>query len=578
MPISKSQAQNSQAVGTVIDHYVDIDHESNNPNVDLERLAEQLQRLQRSSKPCLSQQHQRNSYAASSSGYSDDGSDRGYNSTGIDTPPALTGSHCSTPSNGDSVSPSPMTSDAITDISIPQIPRTPSNVSQMTIYSPSSKSLSGAGKLRLSSPLATGQNSLADLQVPDAIAEEEARPPVPQIPEYVHPKARQSLAASVVAESLSPQSEISGRIRSSTLSGQQARSRPSTRPSSARRSSAAVEYLAPPTRARSSSLPEVADFEQLSAWFRVRNPARDLVVPDIPTEIDPQVEVAPKPEDEIEVIGRSYSQAASPTEATARPKKLQKKRRPQRSPTEKTPTTDGSQDSKASIWSRAKDSFVSTYYPSEAPPLILPTGPTDLEKTLYLKTNRLGLYTFGVFSFLSLSVGMWLFVISFVGFYWFGALVFLLQLYLIISYTVSICGKDYDIEKHNKILLENPVNQLTAPTVDIYLPCCKEPIEVLENTYKHIQQLQYPNGKVQVYVLDDGASDAVKAMATEYGFEYICREDRPRLKKAGNLRWAFARTEGDFFAIFDAVSTTLSPCFENAADLGRISAQDLTSC
>ena len=137
----------------------------------------------------------------------------------------------------------------------------------------------------------------------------------------------------------------------------------------------------------------------------------------------------------------------------------------------------------------------------------------------------------------------------------FGAVVFLLQIYLLISYTVSICGKDYDISKHHRILEENPIDPLTCPSVDIYLPCCKEPIEVLENTYKYVQQLQYPAAKLKVYVLDDGASDAVKSMAHNYGYNYICREDRPRLKKAGNLRWAFARTEGDFFAIFDAVST-----------------------
>ncbi|KAF2208243.1 glycosyltransferase family 2 protein [Cercospora zeae-maydis SCOH1-5] len=147
---------------------------------------------------------------------------------------------------------------------------------------------------------------------------------------------------------------------------------------------------------------------------------------------------------------------------------------------------------------------------------------------------------------------MWLFVISFYAFYWFGAFVFLLQLYLVISYTVSICGKDYDIEKHQKRLQDFPVDPLTAPPVDIYLPCCKEPLEVLENTYKHIQQLDYPKDKLQVYVLDDGGSQAVSVMALAYGFHYICREDRPRLKKAGNLRWAFARTQGDFFAIFDA--------------------------
>lgn len=369
-------------------------------------------------------------------------------------------------------------------------------------------------------------SSPVDLAVPATIPED-GRPPVPQIPQvHDQPRPRQSLAASLIAEDYQIEQQ---RPRSSSL---------------------IVPYADPnaTSQPRSSSLPEVVDYHHLTNWFQARDHERELITPVTHTNVDIGGAPYVKPEDEIEQIGDE----SSAIEAKATRNKLQKKRRPESTPTEKTTPLDGSQDSKASVWSRAKESFVSTYCPSEAPALILPTGPTDFEKTLYLKTNRLGLYTFGVFSFLSLSVGMWLFVVSFYAFYWFGAVVFLLQTYLVISYTVSICGKDYDIKKHEKILEEHPVNPLTAPTVDIYLPCCKEPIEILENTYKHITQLQYPEHKLKVYVLDDGASDAVHAMATQYGFNYICREDRPRLKKAGNLRWAFARTEGDFFTIFDA--------------------------
>lgn len=317
-----------------------------------------------------------------------------------------------------------------------------------------------------------------------------------------------------------------------------------------RASSLTLQHMdANATRPRRFSLPEVFDQETIPDWFQSTSRHRgDLIVPVSDTTISIVGDSRLRIEDEIEQVpSNSFVGGAKPAR-----NKLRKKRRPESTKSEKTTARDVSQDSQASVWSRARESFVSTYCPSEAPPLILPTGPTDNEKMLYLKTNRLGLYTFGVFSFLSLSVGMWLFVVSFYAFYWFGAVVFLLQMYLVISYTVSICGKDYDVQKHEKILEEHAVNAITAPTVDIYLPCCKEPIEILENTYKHIQQLQYPKNQLKVYVLDDGGSDAVHALATQCRFHYICREDRPRLKKAGNLRWAFARTEGDFFTIFDA--------------------------
>lgn len=75
---------------------------------------------------------------------------------------------------------------------------------------------------------------------------------------------------------------------------------------------------------------------------------------------------------------------------------------------------------------------------------------------------------------------------------------------------------------------------------------------ILENTYKYVQKLEYPEGKMKVWVLDDGGQPEVAVLASQYGFNYICRDDRGRLKKAGNLRWAFARTSGDFFVIYDA--------------------------
>jgi cellulose synthase (UDP-forming) len=41
-------------------------------------------------------------------------------------------------------------------------------------------------------------------------------------------------------------------------------------------------------------------------------------------------------------------------------------------------------------------------------------------------------------------------------------------------------------------------------------------------------------------------------MAESFGFHYVRRPDLPAFKKAGNLRYAFARTTSEFFVIFDA--------------------------
>lgn len=221
---------------------------------------------------------------------------------------------------------------------------------------------------------------------------------------------------------------------------------------------------------------------------------------------------------------------------------------------EKLPTTSSKAGGKSHInfFHKCKARFFATYAPKVDALLILPSAPTEIEKYGYLHTNRLPLYCVGVFSFLSLTAGMWLFVLSSKYFYWFGFFCALVQIYLGISYAVGLVGKDFDYNNHQKVVAEHPIIPDTCPTVDIYLPCCNEPLEILKNTYEHVVKLDYPTDKLKVYVLDDGAMDSVKQLAESYGFNYICRDDRPRLKKAGNLRWAFTRTEGDFFNIYDA--------------------------
>jgi cellulose synthase/poly-beta-1,6-N-acetylglucosamine synthase-like glycosyltransferase len=123
---------------------------------------------------------------------------------------------------------------------------------------------------------------------------------------------------------------------------------------------------------------------------------------------------------------------------------------------------------------------------------------------------------------------------------------------------MGLFSSNFDFAKHKEILEKHPIDEVSAPTVDILLPCCQEPLDILENTYEYVRRLEYPVSRLKVHVLDDGGMDAVRALADRYGFNYICRDDRPRLKKAGNLRWAFPRTEGEFFVIYDAVSQMLS--------------------
>lgn len=195
------------------------------------------------------------------------------------------------------------------------------------------------------------------------------------------------------------------------------------------------------------------------------------------------------------------------------------------------------------------------FYIAFEPKTVLPYAPDDKEKLSYLDTRRGIFLAMGVFSFLTASAGLWLFTVCSSIFAWFALFTTFVQIHLTIFYGMGFFSKDFDHAGHLQILEEYPLStEELAPSVDIYLPTCKEPLEVLENTYRHIIRLKYPSSRIKVYVLDDGALDSVRHLCARYGFNYILRSDRPHLKKAGNLRWAFERTQGEFFVIFDAVS------------------------
>ncbi|MEM9089538.1 MAG: glycosyltransferase [Cyanobacteria bacterium P01_F01_bin.53] len=58
------------------------------------------------------------------------------------------------------------------------------------------------------------------------------------------------------------------------------------------------------------------------------------------------------------------------------------------------------------------------------------------------------------------------------------------------------------------------------PTVDVFIACYNEPAEMVEETARAALALDYPSEKLRVYVLDDGNTPAMRAMA-----EQLCLED-----------------------------------------------------
>ena len=216
------------------------------------------------------------------------------------------------------------------------------------------------------------------------------------------------------------------------------------------------------------------------------------------------------------------------------------------------PTSCKNQSALIRLRDRFVEGFRKNYCPRRPPVLVLPSAPTDSEKYCYTDMKRVFLVTCATTALLSLAVGAWMFAKAAPIYSWYAVYVFVTQVYLFISLFITIFGKKFDVSAHRDLLGAFPLDENTAPTVDIYLPVCNEPLELLRNTWRCIAKLQYPASKISVFVLDDGASESVRTLAQRFEFGYICRPNRPDHKKAGNLRHAFAQTSGEFFTVFDA--------------------------
>jgi len=123
--------------------------------------------------------------------------------------------------------------------------------------------------------------------------------------------------------------------------------------------------------------------------------------------------------------------------------------------------------------------------------------------------------------------------------------------YQAISLPVNFAGRGFDLAAHQaRIQAWRP---LSYPDVDIYLPICGEPIELLRNTWTAVAGLiEEYQGEARAYVLDDGPSEEARVMAGSFGFTYLHRPDWPAGKKAGNLRYAFAQTRAEYLLVLDA--------------------------
>jgi len=181
---------------------------------------------------------------------------------------------------------------------------------------------------------------------------------------------------------------------------------------------------------------------------------------------------------------------------------------------------------------------------------MMPTPPTAEEKTSYVQ-RHLGYLTLVVLiGYSSIVVSQAIMEVRYRTWVLAPWTAFTI-IYLGVSLFSNFTGQDFDLAGHrSKVRAWRPE---WYPDVDVFLPICGEPLDLLQNTWSYVAELlrAYP-GDAVAFVLDDKADARARELAGDFGFVYKVRENRGWMKKAGNLRYAFERTRSDFFVIFDA--------------------------
>lgn len=102
-----------------------------------------------------------------------------------------------------------------------------------------------------------------------------------------------------------------------------------------------------------------------------------------------------------------------------------------------------------------------------------------------------------------------------------------------------------DVIAARKALERNP---RLAGTVAVFVPVCGEPLELIAETLVAARDIAFPH---ETYVLDDGTSDDVQALADRLRIGYLRRSGNVGWK-AGNINHALENVECEYVAIFDS--------------------------
>lgn len=157
------------------------------------------------------------------------------------------------------------------------------------------------------------------------------------------------------------------------------------------------------------------------------------------------------------------------------------------------------------------------------------------------------------------------------------ALVFVSEIEVSMVHLVGVFSNIWPLKRHKGPKLPEDINLL--PSVDIFIPTYNEDGRLVAATAKACMLMHYPQEKLNIYILDDGATTQkrngehtagpawyrykrLKGFCKANGIGYLTREKNERAK-AGNINAALPKTSGDLILILDCDHVPTSDFLEN---------------
>ncbi|TRX03599.1 glycosyltransferase [Candidatus Methylobacter oryzae] len=88
------------------------------------------------------------------------------------------------------------------------------------------------------------------------------------------------------------------------------------------------------------------------------------------------------------------------------------------------------------------------------------------------------------------------------------------------------------------------------PSVDVFIPTYREDINIVRTTVLAALSIDWPEDKLNVFILDDGKRSPIQELAEQIGVGYLARDNNLH-GKAGNINQALTLTKSEYVAVFD---------------------------